>query len=299
MSLVLPAIPALGTTWLVELFDEVSTETADETSSLIRSFLSEFELKYSRFNRDSVISTINRAKTLKHPDDITATLLTLGQQFYKDTSGIFNCLIGEHLAARGYDTDYSFIPKVEPTNFPNPLTDLHVTEKEIVLTNGLIDLGGYGKGYLIDHLAELLKSRGFAYFLINGGGDMYATSDHDTPIPIYLEHPSAPGTYIAKTMLHNHGFAASSTHKRRWKVSGKEYSHLIDTRTHKTEHNSDTLGIYVKAPNALLADVWSTTLLLTDPANFRDHLHKNSIDFASFNIEKQTLMSSASFDTLA
>jgi hypothetical protein len=66
MSKVLPAIKALGTTWFVELFDEVPAKTADETYGLIGRFLSEFEATYSRFKPDSIISTVNRTKQLTH-----------------------------------------------------------------------------------------------------------------------------------------------------------------------------------------------------------------------------------------
>jgi FAD:protein FMN transferase len=294
MSLVLPAITALGTTWLVELFDEVSLEKADETHGLIRLFLSDFEATYSRFKPDSTISRLNATGELTTPDEATIQLLTLGQQLYRDTSGIFNMLVGEHLVARGYDADYSFMPKVEPSSIPSPLEAISITPKRITLNAGQIDLGGYGKGYLIDRLTELLKEHGFKHFLINGGGDMYATSDHGTPITIYLEHPSVPGTYIAKTTLKDQGFAASSTHKRRWKVSGQEYSHIVDTSTKKAP-SADDFGIYVKAPHAVTADAWSTTLLISPPEHHTEALARARIAFARFNTTDNTLRLSRNF----
>ncbi len=294
MSVVLPAIAALGTTWLVELFDEVDTETADETYSLIRRFLSVFEAKYSRFKPDSVISTVNSAKILEHPDETTIELLTLGQQLYRDTGGIFNILIGEHLIARGYDADYSFAPTEEPEIIPSPLESLIITPERITLTAGHIDLGGYGKGYLIDRLADWLHERGFKHFLINGGGDMYATSDHGAPVTIYLEHPSAPGTYVAKTTLKNQGFAASSTHKRRWKVSGKEYSHIVDTSAEKSS-NADEFGIYVKAPEAVTADAWATTLLISDSQSHEVITSQNDAGFACYHPTSNLFTKSQNF----
>ncbi len=294
MSTVLPAISALGTTWLVELFDEVSEEAADETHGLVGRFLSDFEAQYSRFKPDSTISRLNSTKVLENPDPVTIDLLTLGQQLYRDTNGIFNMLVGEHLVARGYDTDYSFVPKAEPGEIPSPLTSLVITRERITLTAGLIDLGGYGKGYLIDRLAELLCARGFTHFLINGGGDMYATSDHGQHITIYLEHPTVPGTYIAETTLLNQGFAASSTHKRRWKVSGTEYSHIVDTSATKTA-SADTFGIYVKAPSAVIADTWSTTLLITPPEHHTETLTRVGVSFARFNATTNSLRQSVSF----
>lgn len=62
MSKTLPAISALGTQWLVEIFDEATEEKVDETTSLVDLFLTNFEDKYSRFLPDSIISTVNRTK---------------------------------------------------------------------------------------------------------------------------------------------------------------------------------------------------------------------------------------------
>jgi thiamine biosynthesis lipoprotein len=250
--------------------------------------LSDFEAKYSRFKPDSTISLLNAAGTLADSDETTIELLTLGQQLYRDTGGIFNILVGEHLIARGYDADYSFAPTEEPETVPSPLEALTITTDRITLTAGHIDLGGYGKGFLIDRLADWLRERGLEHFLINGGGDMYATSDNGQPITIYLEHPTEPGTYIAETTLIDQGFAASSTHKRRWKVSGKEYSHIVDTSSEKSDH-ADEFGIYVKAQNAVTADAWATTLLI------RDHNLPDGIELARFNSKKQTLVTSAKF----
>lgn len=301
MTKVLPPISALGTVWLVEIFDEVTTEKTDEAFGLIRLFLSDFEAKYSRFKPASDISILNRTGQLENPDKTTILLLNLGQQFYKDTDGIFNILVGEYLLARGYDADYSFSPKAEPVIIPSPLESLIISDSLITLTVGQLDLGGYGKGFLIDRLAEYLQELGFQYFLINGGGDMYATSDHDNPITIYLEHPILTSTYIAETTIKNQGFAASSTHKRRWKVAGQEYSHIIDTtegqRKIVTDTNGkpDTLGLYTKAPTAVMADAWATTLLISNPNNHASALKEAHIEYASFNTSNNTLTQSSNF----
>jgi FAD:protein FMN transferase len=295
MSTVLPAIAALGTTWFVELFTEVSAETADETYGLVGRFLTDFEATYSRFKPDSALSRLNKTGVLVHPDATTLELLILGQQLFRDTDGIFNLLVGDHLLARGYTANYSFKPRVEPETLHSPLTALTITKERITLTEGHIDLGGYGKGFLIDRLAHFLHEHDIHYFLINGGGDMYATSDHGRPITIYLEHPSEPSTYVSETTIQNQGFAASSTHKRRWHVSGTAYSHIIDTAPTDEAVTMDDFGIYTKAPTAVLADAWATTLLITKPDQHRETLTAAKIKFARFNTRASTLETSPGF----
>lgn len=295
MSNVLPVVSALGTTWLVEIFDPVSKQTLDETFGLVQRLLLDFEATYSRFNPDSQISLLNQNGTLLHPDPTTVEILRLGQQLYTDTDGIFNLLVGEHLIARGYDASYSFKPTTEPAHPPSPLTALTITDSLITLATGKIDLGGYGKGYLLDKLSRYLQEElRFKYFLINGGGDMYATSDLGKPITIYLEHPTKPGTYIAETTLQDQGFAASSTHKRRWKVSGKEYSHIVDTANQK-EATADESGIYVKVKEAVTADAWATTLLISNAKNHTQAMGKACVDYALFSTTENTLTRTKNF----
>lgn len=301
MSIVLPAITALGTTWYVELFADITTEKTDEIHHLVSLFLSDFENTYSRFKADSTLSQLNQTGLLEKPDPTTLELLTLGQKFYRDTDGVFNILLGEHLIARGYDANYSFKPTTAPREFPSPLIDLTITDTAITLTKGQLDLGGYGKGFLIDRLSDYLKSLGFPFFLINGGGDMFATSDRGEPITIYLEHPALAETYVDTTTLKDQGFAASSTHKRRWKVAGAEYSHIVDTTkiatdtSHNSNKNPDNFAMFVKAPSAVVADVWATTLLISDPADHTEKLAREHIDFACFNTTVNRLQTSPRF----
>jgi len=301
MSRVLPAISALGTTWLVEIFDQVTEEQAAVIYDDCCLFLFTFEVNYSRFKPDSIISTLNRTKILDQPDALTTSLLTFGRNMYQETNGVFNILVGEALEHRGYDANYSLTPKSkeEPTP-PSPLEALIISRDKITLLGGQIDLGGFAKGYAIDLLAKRLKEqRGLNYFLINGGGDMFATSDHCEPITIYLEHPTKPGSFVAETTLKDQGFAASSSHKRKWQVDGTEYSHIVDTRSKDpkraagklaTPPPANTLGIYTKAPTAAEADTWATTLLINPNSSTSP-----SIAICTFNTTTKTQRRSPNF----
>lgn len=267
MSL-LPTISVLGTSWWIEVFEVEDTKKTHAIYDDVCLFLSAFEAKYSRFKADSLLSVLNTKRQIVDPDPETVAILSLVHRFYGDTQGVFNPLVGEALEASGYDVAYSFAEKgsaVQHEAIPNPQQALSISPALIVLHEGRLDLGGYGKGYLIDLLAQYLHTvHGLSQFLINGGGDMYATHRDGKPIPIYYEHPTKPGEIIAEDTLFQEGFAASSTLKRRWSSGERTHTHIIDPRT-GTSSIVDR-GVYVKAPSALLADVWATTLLLSPVA---------------------------------
>lgn len=262
MSTLLPPITALGTTWVIEVFEDINKERLDGASGAVQSFLTTFNNSYSRFNSDSLITRLNNDRYLENPPAELIELLTIGQTWYKKTNCTFNILLEEELVRRGYDASYSFEEKVGEDFAPaDPTTDLTISPECINLTRGRVDLGGFGKGYAIDRAAELLQSIGLKYFLINGGGDIYATSDNNEPIAVYFEHPTEPGVFLGETTLCNEAFAASSPHKRQWKGVNGNQTHLVNSTGVTT---SD--ATFVKAGTAVEADIIATTSAVSDDA---------------------------------
>ena len=269
--------PALGTHWWVEVWDEVDERTAGKISDFARLFVANFEQKYSRFLPDSEISRLNRDRTLPSPSAETRALLGHSIELYRHTRGVFNVMVGHILEARGYDGAYSFIDKGSAGLEPgNPLTDLSINEEKIELLYGNIDIGGYGKGWCIDKLAEQLKDQfGLKQFLINGGGDIYVTQQGGQAVEIFLEDPLTPGKIVSSTKIMNRGFAASSPHKRRWPDSrpsagGTDHTHIVSTEPIKD-------AIYLTAPTATAADAFATTLLQVDDETAERLAEENSL----------------------
>jgi FAD:protein FMN transferase len=283
----LPTISALGTKWWFEIFDDIGAEKAQIIFDDLCLFIATFENKYSRFKTDSLISQLNTSGTICNPDQETIDLLGYGQELFSKTGGYFNLLVGEVLEKRGYDASYSFIVTKGEVVAPNPKETLSISSEAISLTAGRVDVGGYGKGYLIDLLAERMKEKhNLLYFLINGGGDIYATSDHGKPLEIYLEHPLEKNSYLETTLLKDAGFAASSTKKRQWFYAGKKYTHIVGA---KDDNESDNIGVYVKAPCAKTADAFATTFLISSPNEHKEVMTKDSVRAAIYDGEQKIL----------
>ncbi len=257
----LEAVPGLGTYWWIELFDE---KTPDEAT--LRAFVEErmraFEATYSRFRDDSLLSRLNAEGEVVSPPEEFVALLAMGVDFYTATEGVFNMLVGEEMLRRGYDSSYSLrATQAMPVTSPDPTKELTISPEKITLKEGMVDIGGFGKGYFVDRLtADLMRSFGIRELLVNGGGDLYVTSERDAPIEIHLEDPIREGYSIGSIDLKERGFAASASNRRRWTTLSGETSHLVDTRE-PTAAPSDR-ATYVIAQSAVEADVWATTLAL-------------------------------------
>lgn len=269
MSTLLPAIKALGTVWWIEIFEDISDKKAEAVYDGLGFFITTFENKFSRFKPDSLVGELNQNHTLTTTDADFKFLIHKSQQLFLETNGLFNILLGEILENTGYEQDYSFILKNQnrPALPPNLTTDLKITGDTFKLSKGHLDFGGIGKGYLIDLISQKLQTEyDLKFFLINGGGDMYATSDHGQPIEIYLEHPLQPNQSIKTTTLKNQGFAASSPHKRRWKIKDQTFSHIINP----AKPNQVADGSFIKSStSALEADVFATIALIAPLSDFK------------------------------
>ena len=248
--LLLDGYKGLGTSFWIELF--LDEHESRETLPAIRSFLEEtiasFDATYSRFKETSLLSELNRNKVIAY-DHHLAYMVAQAQEASRITHNVFSIFIKEALEEKGYGV------QTGQKSFENKEQNSAVTIHEKTITlhgNKGIDLGGIGKGYLIDLLAKILKETyNLHYFTINGGGDIYVTSNHGSPIKLYLEHPGNPDEYIASIEVTNMAFCSSSSFKRMWHKDGKEVNHFI-------AHRDVWAASYVLGTTATLADMYAT-----------------------------------------
>lgn len=283
---------ALGTTWWIEIFSDGDEKTLNVTFGDIERFVAEFEQRYSRFNATSLITQLNQERILQNPDEHYRALLAYGKNLYLRTNTHFNLLTGHILEARGYDISYSFTPKDESDlTAGNPVTDLLISAEQIELVHGNVDIGGYGKGYLIDEVAQRLSTKhALPYFIINAGGDMYASSNQEKPVEIYLEHPTQEKTFLQKTTLFNQGFAASSPFKRQWKgVGGTTHTHIV------SQHKTASVATFIKAATACEADVFATTALLAPSTEFHTLIQDEKLAVAFYHPDSGELTGNKAF----
>ena len=218
---------ALGTKWDIYL-DEDDTENGSlqTLQNELYTVATSFEKKYSRFDPDSLINNYSDKKETIHTPEF-ASMLAFGKKLESVSDGFFTLHSGHVLSLLGYG-------KGEQS----------------------IDFGSFGKGWLVDSLAKLLQSKkNKKHFLINAGGDIFATKKQNgNSWTVALEHPTDPTRALATVELRNQALAASSPFKRRWKKN----NHLIDGKTSKSITNQRS--VFTLAANATIADGIATVL---------------------------------------
>ena len=128
-----------------------------------------------------------------------------------------------------------------------------------------IHLGGIGKGYAVDRLAARLRGDGFADFLVQSGGDLYAAGRRgDRPWRVGLQDPrGAAGETFATIELHDETFSTSGDYERFFERDGVRYHHLLDPDTGQPARGCRSVTIV--AEDAMTADWLSTGVFILGP----------------------------------
>lgn len=254
----------LGTHWGCEILDDNFNELDKKSIQLILTdCLNKFIKNYSRFDVNSLVGKLNSEHCIVDPPDEMLKMFQHAHRMFQVSRGAFDISVGGNLATFGYGT------LVDHTLFDKNFWDkVEISSKLIKTPEGtVVDLGGFGKGWLIDVFADILRDNGIGQFIVNGGGDLYVQSD--TEIDIALEHPFDSTKFIGHTKIKNGALAVSSVVKRSWVRQGVKYHHIIDPITGNAS-NSNIISSFVKADSALIADSMATVLIIRPELN--DHL---------------------------
>ena len=127
-----------------------------------------------------------------------------------------------------------------------------------------VHLGGIGKGYAIDHAVNLLRADGFSDFLIQAGGDMYASgTNNGPPWKLGIADPRGDHAAFAAVEVRDGTFSTSGDYERFFIKNGVRYHHLIDPDSGMPARGCRSVTII--ATRAMSADVLSTGVFLMGP----------------------------------
>jgi thiamine biosynthesis lipoprotein len=133
-----------------------------------------------------------------------------------------------------------------------------------VPTMSAIDLGGIGKGFAADIVAEELMEMGAAGAVVNVGGDLRVIGSPSNDASWYLgiEDPSNPPHHVAFLRLETGGLATSGTTVRTWTAAdGTRQHHLIDPTSGRPAQHS-LLTATVLAADAATAEAFATAAMM-------------------------------------
>ena len=212
----------------------------------------------------------------RHPvpvHDDTLAVIALAVEAGAMTGGKFDITFGALADIWKFDHDQdNRVPAPEAIARRVPLVDYTAVQvdrqaKTVFISRAgmRIHLGGIGKGYAVDRAVEMLRANGLRDFLVQAGGDMYASgTNNGQPWTLGIADPRGEHDAFAALSLRDRTFSTSGDYERFFMKDGVRYHHLIDPD--RGEPARGCRSVTIVADRAVLADVLSTGVFILGPA---------------------------------
>ena len=139
--------------------------------------------------------------------------------------------------------------------------DEHTQSVRLGLSGAECGLGGIAKGTAIQAAADALRADGYADFVIDAGGDVYAAGQNaDNPWRIAIAHPRNEVQTLDQVELHDAVLVTSGDYERYFEHDGVRYHHLIDARTGYPARG--LISVSVIAADPTVADALATAAFI-------------------------------------
>ncbi|MGW9024924.1 FAD:protein FMN transferase [Streptomyces sp. NPDC055722] len=233
--------------------------------------LEELESRWSRFRASSELCLLNASPgRWVHLSPPTFALVRQAVRAWEVTGGLFDPTVLPALESAGYAHSFEALPHNGPTGpapAPAPApgcSGIEFRDDRVRLPAGVrLDLGGIGKGYAADLVAQELMAAGADGVCVNLGGDVRTAGSApgaDAWV-VAVEDEARPGTDLAWLALTEGAVATSTRLRRRWQRQGRELHHLIEPGS-GAPATSDVDSVTVVAGEAHWAEVLAKAALI-------------------------------------
>ena len=263
---------AMGTACHVT-FDTSSPNTEREFIKTVLHWVAGFEAKYSRFIPDSLIGRINAAAGYEWVavDTETERIFTLCDQLRFMTHGAFDPTALPLIQLWNWKAQPPVLPDAAAIATARELVGWEKVQRRpravfLPLAGMCLDLGGVGKEYAVDCVAQLAINFGLRAALVDFGQDVRAVGQPPDKHAwhVGLEDPNAAGTCWNSVAARDIAVATSGDYLRCFVKDGRRYGHIVDPRTGKPVDNG-CQSVTVLAPSCTMAGVLSTTAFIFGP----------------------------------
>jgi thiamine biosynthesis lipoprotein len=303
MLLLLPNMPKLQyyhhQGHIFGTYYNIRYESSQDLHEAIQQRLKDFDYSLSMFNKESVISRVNRNEPVE-VDSLFALMFAEAQQISQLSGGAFDITVAPLVHAWGFGKKAND-PKVkaQEINIDSikafvgyhkiQLQDLHVLKADERIT---LDASAIAKGYACDVVANLLREQGCENLLVDIGGEvvMQGLNDRGQAWRVGISKPKIDATgmenelqeVIESTQL---CMATSGNYLQYYFVDGQRRSHTIDPRSGRPVEHS-LLSATVVANSCMRADALATACMVLG-ANEALQMIEQTTDAACYLIVAQ------------
>lgn len=263
----------MGTTYNVTALTTGGVDR-EELAAAIETALAEVNDQMSNWDSASEISRINAQAG---DDAITlspalAHVMDGASVVHRASDGKFDVTVGPLIDLWGFGADGTTPHMPDDASIATAMS--RIGQERVLVQDGKalrktapgaeIYLAAIGKGYGVDRAVEALRSFGLSDFLLEIGGDLYASGHNadGAPWQIGIESPVAGARDLQKVIgVSGLGMATSGDYRNFFETGGTRYSHVIDPTSGRPIAHA-TVSATVLTEDAMMADAWATAMLV-------------------------------------
>ena len=234
--------------------------------------LAQVDSALSMFNRQSIISRVNRGENVM-TNKMFDTVFNLAENVADNTGGAFDITVAPLVNVWGF----GFKTGNPPTKAVIDSLRSIVGYKKVTLADGhvmksdprvMLDCSAIAKGYGCDVVARLLERRGIKNYMVEIGGEVvtHGISEKRLPWKIGVTKPTDDSLAVDKELqtvlnVKDMAMATSGNYRNFYYKNGKKYAHTIDPKTgYPVQHN--ILSATVLAKHCAEADAYATSFMV-------------------------------------
>lgn len=255
---------------------EIQLWAASEAAArpLLAAGMAEFdriEAWMSTYREDSEISRVNRLAA-REPVKVSDELFGIVQKslaLSAVSDGAFDITFDS--VGRLYDfragvrPDANAIRKNLPDiNYRHVILDTAASTIRYTREGTRINLGGIGKGYSCDRVADLLRKAGVRSGRVNAGGDTRLIGSREgKPWMIGIRDPDAGDNWVTRLALEDEAISTAGDYERYFDEDGIRYHHIINPKTGDSARG--VRSVTVIGPDATMTDGLDNAVFILGP----------------------------------
>lgn len=259
---------AQGTYYAISYYDPQGRILKKEFDSV----LTAFDLSASNYKEESIISKVNRNEDTKL-DSIFIGNFKLAMRVSEETNGDFDITVRPLVEAWGFgkrsaeDMDSLIVDSIMQFVGYNKIK--LINDSSVVKDDPRVqvDFDALAQGYSVDVLAKYMESIGITSYLINVGGELYASESKPDgeAWKVGVETPKDSALYgedlSAILPLKAQGLATSGNYRKFYIKDGIKYAHTINPHS-GYPIATRLLSTTVVANTAAEADAYATAFMV-------------------------------------
>ena len=280
-----------GTTWTIRkhqphsapyqqsegaIFGTVWHATYQSDSSLEASIIAKLQAvdaSLSMFNPKSTLSRINSGESML-TDSLLRFVLTQAQQISKVTDGAFDVTVAPLVNAWGFGFKNGALPDSAQVDSLRQFVGwqgIELRGDSLLKADSrmVIDLSAIAKGFGVDQVASLFRSKGINNYMIEIGGEIVVSGQNPKHKPWHIgvnkpvEDSTSTNQEIQTILELTDCAMATSGNYRNFYIgpNGRKLAHTIDPHTgYPVQHS--ILSSTVVAPTCAMADAFATSFMV-------------------------------------